>query len=185
MTLEKTHTLLGHYAGFASRFLALLIDAVILTVGFGALAWTISGIQSLVELATLLPWLDNLPFLNVIVNPTPLIWSAASTALFVFYHVFFIAFTGRTPGKAFMGLRILTTSGGRISVLRAALRLLVGYPISFLLFGVGFLWVLADDYRQALHDKLAGTYVVYAWAARPDEEFLVRELNRLVKPTRK
>jgi uncharacterized RDD family membrane protein YckC len=185
MTLEKTHSLLGHYAGFASRFLALIIDAVILTVSAGALAWTISGIQSLVELATLLPWLERLPFLDVIANPTPLIWSAASTAFFVFYHVFFIAFTGRTPGKAFMGLRILTTSGGRVSVLRATLRLLIGYPVSFLLLGLGFLWVLVDDYRQALHDKLAGTYVVYAWAARPDEDFLVRELTRLAKPTRK
>jgi uncharacterized RDD family membrane protein YckC len=184
MTSEKTHSLLGHYAGFASRFLALLIDAVILTVSVGALAWTISGIQSLFELAALLPWLQELPFLNIIVNPTPLIWSVASTAFFVFYHVFFIAFTGRTPGKAFMGLRILTTSGGRVSVLRAALRLLIGYPLSFLLLGVGFLWVLADDYRQALHDKLVGTFVVYAWAARPDEEFLVRELNRLARTSR-
>jgi uncharacterized RDD family membrane protein YckC len=69
-------------------------------------------------------------------------------------------------------------------VLRAALRLLIGYPLSFLLLGVGFLWVLADDYRQALHDKLVGTFVVYAWAARPDEEFLVRELNRLARTSR-
>jgi uncharacterized RDD family membrane protein YckC len=185
MTLEKTHYLLGHYAGFASRFLALLIDAVILTVGAGALAWTISGIQSLVGLAARLPWLDELPFLELIANPTPLIWSTMSATFFVFYHVFFVAFAGRTPGKAFMGLRILTTNGGRVSIVRAALRLLIGYPASFLLFGLGFLWVMADDYRQALHDKLVGTYVVYAWAARPDEDFLVRELNRMSRTARR
>jgi uncharacterized RDD family membrane protein YckC len=77
-----------------------------------------------------------------------------------------------------MGLRVLTTGGGKLTVFRAFLRL-VGYLVSAVpLFG-GFIWVLVDDQRQGFHDKIGQTYVVYAWAARPDETFLVREMTRL------
>jgi uncharacterized RDD family membrane protein YckC len=98
--------------------------------------------------------------------------------LFVAYHIFFLATAGRTPGKAFIGVRVLTSDGGRLSWPRATLRF-VGYLISALPLFAGFGWVLIDDYRQAWHDKLAGTLVVYTWAARPDEEFLASEIKRL------
>ena len=39
-------------------------------------------------------------------------------------------------------------------------------PLSFLLFGLGFLLILLRRDRRALHDLIASTAVVYAWDAR-------------------
>ena len=38
-------------------------------------------------------------------------------------------------------------------------------PLSFLLFGLGFLLILLRRDRRALHDLIASTAVVYAWDA--------------------
>ena len=101
-------------------------------------------------------------------------------ALIVTYHVFFLATIGRTPGKALFGLRVYTFQGKNLSIWRALIRT-ISYSLSLLTFGLGFLWVLADNRRQALHDKLAGSCVVYHWEARSDERFLVEATRRLSK----
>jgi hypothetical protein len=77
------------------------------------------------------------------------------------------------PAKRLIGLRVVSYHHKRIPLWRAVLRYL-GYYISALPFGLGFLWILIDDRRMAWHDKLAGTCVLYAWDAQPDETFLVR-----------
>jgi uncharacterized RDD family membrane protein YckC len=51
--------------------------------------------------------------------------------------------------------------------------------------GIGLLWIMVDDQRQGWHDKLAKTFVIYTWAARPDEQFLVDELHELHQVTQK
>ena len=48
---------------------------------------------------------------------------------------------------------------------RGVVRALV-FPLSFLLFGLGFLGILVQRERRALHDLIAGSAVVYAWDAR-------------------
>jgi AcrR family transcriptional regulator len=40
------------------------------------------------------------------------------------------------------------------------------FPLSFLLFGLGFLGILVQREHRALHDLIAGSAVVYAWDAR-------------------
>src|SRR5687767_438581 len=47
--------------------------------------------------------------------------------------------TGLTAGKWATGLRIRRTDGGELGIGRAFLRHFVGYPLSFLTFGLGFL----------------------------------------------
>jgi uncharacterized RDD family membrane protein YckC len=56
---------------------------------------------------------------------------------------------------------------------------LIGYLLGFVSLGFGFLWILVSDRRQGWHDLLAGTYVIYTWAARPDERFLAEEIADL------
>jgi uncharacterized RDD family membrane protein YckC len=92
-------------------------------------------------------------------------------AIVVSYLVLFWLLTGQTLGMMLMGLRVVSRGGGRVTLWRAILRI-IGFLLFASIFLIGFLWVLGDDKRQALHDKLAGTYVVYAWDARPDETFL-------------
>jgi uncharacterized RDD family membrane protein YckC len=71
---------------------------------------------------------------------------------------------------------VLTTNGKRVPVLRAIIRT-ASYFLSAVIGFLGFALVLFDDRRQGLHDKLSGTYVVYAWYARPDESFLADQIN--------
>ena len=50
------------------------------------------------------------------------------------------------------------------------------FPLSFLLFGLGFLGILVAREHRALHDVIAGTAVVYSWDARSARlGFLARE----------
>jgi uncharacterized RDD family membrane protein YckC len=68
--------------------------------------------------------------------------------------------TGRTVGKWTTGLRIERTDGSLPGIPRAALRHLVGYPLSLLPFGLGFLMVAVSPTGRALHDLISGTMVV-------------------------
>jgi uncharacterized RDD family membrane protein YckC len=67
--------------------------------------------------------------------------------------------TGRSLGKALFGLRIVRTDGTDLGLARCIVRC-AGYWASALPFGLGFLLVIFDDRRRALHDRLAGTLVV-------------------------
>lgn len=69
-------------------------------------------------------------------------------------------FTGLTLGKWATGLRIERTDGSNVGPGRALLRHFVGYPLSFMLFGVGFLIAAVSVHGRGLHDMIAGTVVV-------------------------
>jgi uncharacterized RDD family membrane protein YckC len=57
-------------------------------------------------------------------------------------------------------LRIERISGGPPGILRACLRHFIGYPLSLLPFGLGFLIVTVSPTGRSLHDLIAGTIVV-------------------------
>lgn len=64
-----------------------------------------------------------------------------------------------TPGKRMVGLRLCDGAGKRIGVLRAVVRLVAFVPSIGLAFA-GFLLAAFTPRRQALHDLVAGTFVV-------------------------
>jgi hypothetical protein len=64
-----------------------------------------------------------------------------------------------TIGKKMMGMQVVDETGSGIDYGKAAVRALTRY-LSGMLFGIGYLIALFSENRQALHDKLAGTYVV-------------------------
>lgn len=193
--------LLGHYAGIASRFLASLIDVIIISLSISAFAVIISNLPRFIQLATgfgpevvdlitstfpitegvessVTEWINTLVLFSRGL-------AAPATVLFVLlYHIFFVSTAGRTPGKAFMGIRVLTINGQRVPLWRATLRTL-GYILDVLTLFIGFLIVLIDDRRQALHDKLSRTCVVYTWEARPEETFLAKRLEKLLESQQK
>lgn len=68
--------------------------------------------------------------------------------------------TGRTIGKWATGLRVQRTNGDEPGVGRALLRHFVGYPLSFLTLGFGFLLAALSTRGRALHDLIADTIVV-------------------------
>lgn len=69
--------------------------------------------------------------------------------------------TGLTLGKWATGLRIQRVGGGgNPGIGRAFLRHFVGYPLSFVMFGIGFLLAIVTVHGRGLHDMIAGTVVV-------------------------
>jgi uncharacterized RDD family membrane protein YckC len=176
----------GHYAGFTSRFFAFVVDMMIISLAVVAITWFVQVTLNTFRLDALIafaaryiPWIDEI----VAVVTRPL--STGLVTLFIIpfvYNVFFWVFTGQTPGKSLLGLRLVTVKGKKVNIWRATLRY-AGYYLSTLPFLLGFLWVLADDHRQTWHDKIAGTIVVYSWAARPDELFLKDEINQVTGST--
>lgn len=78
----------------------------------------------------------------------------------VVYHWFFwTRRNGQTPGKFALGIRVIRADGSPLSDIDALIRA-VGYHVSGILFGLGFIWALFDKRNQAWHDKMARTFVV-------------------------
>lgn len=75
--------------------------------------------------------------------------------------IIFPMFSGQTIGKMFTGLRIVRNDGKAVSFAGIFLRNVIGYLLSVLTFGLGFLLALFNIKGRALHDFLAGTVVVY------------------------
>ena len=67
---------------------------------------------------------------------------------------------GTTIGKRVFGLRVVNEEGNPPGFGRALLRTTIGYTISGLFLGLGFLWIAFDPQHQGWHDKIARTYVV-------------------------
>ena len=122
-------------AGFGVRVVASVIDAIVVGVFQLALLLVLSFI-SLNELAQVL-----------------------SLLLDAGYCVYFWTNDGATPGKSLMGIRVIAVDGSTVSIGAAIVRYL-GYFLSAIPFGLGYLWVIFDGDKQAWHDKLARTYVV-------------------------
>jgi uncharacterized RDD family membrane protein YckC len=70
------------------------------------------------------------------------------------------SFRGQTLGKWATGLRIVRQDGKPLTLLNALLRHVVGYPLSLLTLGLGFLLAVFNTQGRALHDIIAGTVVV-------------------------
>jgi uncharacterized RDD family membrane protein YckC len=159
----------GQYAGFVSRAIALIIDLILIVTtqfiiivvarlvlnffGLDELAQSIfepaaSGESSM--LVSLLRWI--FAFIG-------------SALLLILYLVFFWTLIDQSLGQILMGVRVLRTDG-RPMTLIPSIRRIIGYYLSIIPLGLGFLWVLIDDRRQGWHDKLADTVVVYGWDAR-------------------
>ena len=132
-------------APFSLRCGALLVDYTLL-IGIIACATLVArlfggGTRSAGAMALMLGYLATIfvALLNFIVLP---------------------AVSGQTLGKWATGLRIERKNGKRLSLARVLVRHLLGYPLSFLTLGVGFLLAVLNANGRALHDLIAGTVVI-------------------------
>lgn len=69
---------------------------------------------------------------------------------------------GCTIGKAVMGLRIVQKTGRNLTFQSAMIRHLIGYPLTLLTGGIGFLVAIFNREGRALHDYISSTIVVQA-----------------------
>lgn len=68
--------------------------------------------------------------------------------------------SGQTIGKKILGITIVKDKRQRLGYAAAALRHLVGYPLSAIPFMLGFLSILWDRNQRGWHDRIAGTIVI-------------------------
>lgn len=123
----------GPFADTGTRFVAALIDGVIL--------WVITVILLVVirsQLANALGLILNIGYFGGMEGQP----------------------SGQTMGKKVMGIRVIDTdTGGRLETGTAFTRAVVRLASGFAL-GLGFFWALWDPKKQTWHDKAAGTVVV-------------------------
>lgn len=65
-----------------------------------------------------------------------------------------------TPGKMAVSARVVDARTGNTISTGQAIGRYLGYFVSLLPMGPGFLWIALDPGKQGWHDKLAGTVVV-------------------------
>lgn len=83
-----------------------------------------------------------------------------TVAFLVFYHILMWTAFSATPGKMMLNLQIVDRNGWRIGIVQAIGRLM-GYGLSTLFVGLGFVWIFVSRFGRGWHDLIAGTYVVY------------------------
>ena len=143
----------GNYAGAASRLVAFAIDV---GVSWGVFTAAAALLTLAIQLFTGKTF--TLTHHQIVSIVTLVIWD------FV-YFAYSWALSGKTLGMATLGIQVVTAQGDVISTRQAVVRTLA-LPLSFLFLGLGFLGILIQRERRALHDFIAGTAVVYYWDAR-------------------
>ena len=149
----------GHYAGFGSRLMAYFVDAATLLVTFYLGIGLVTLFVALVTLERprALHLDDHVWFISFIAY----LWAF----LFYFFWIY-----GKTPGKALLGLRVVSKRGERLGPLRSFLRV-PAYLVSYAFFCLGFIWIMISKERRGWHDFLVGSCVVYDWDARPGARY--------------
>lgn len=131
------------YAGFWIRFVAYVLDVIILLpISVGVTIF-------------LLPTLLNPE--NVAAN---LLANLGLTLVQFAYKVFFNGKYGATPGKLVVGLKIVRTDGSGLGYGLATGRLFAEF-ISAIIFGIGYIIAAFDPEKRSLHDRICNTRVIY------------------------
>lgn len=173
----------GQYAGFISRAAAFILDILIVIVIIVVLGLAIAlpleqflGID-IDNCPPVTAWQDLLNLKTLTCYSAKWLRLAAVALAGPVYYTLFWTMSGQTPAQYLLGLRVVRIDGKRMAFHRAVIRY-IGYFVSLATLGLGFLWVLIDDRRQGLHDKMARTVVVYSWEARQNERILDRLRRR-------
>ena len=142
----------NNYAGFAVRFAAWLIDALVTLVPLSILR----GIQF--ALAVYNPY-------AALARPVLFRYSPLDIAIYLLPVIYFIAMTlsyGATVGKMAMKIKVVSVDGDSLSFRQILMRELVGRYLSLTLLCIGYFMMIPDSQKRALHDRIADTRVIYA-----------------------
>ncbi len=151
------------YAGFWKRFVAFLIDSIIL---------------SLLEFIIILPGLavlgigivggvlseepeSGVPLILAAIGAYLMAILLAAIAAWLYYALMESSAKGATLGKMVLGIRVTDLNGNRVSFGRATGRYFAKI-ISSLVLMIGYIIAGFTDRKQALHDIIAGCLVINA-----------------------
>jgi len=145
--------------GFARRLVAAALDGAILL----GLSLSVTAVTALVLGAPLPSAKEIGPDLLVagVLDRNPM--AVAAIGLFlgltVLYQLYFASMAGQTLGMRVVRIRLISSRGRAPGPVRGLLRV-VALAVSLLPGGLGWLWALFDREHRALHDHVAGTYVI-------------------------
>lgn len=162
ITTPEHVELVFELAGLGSRFIALLVDTLIQTLGIivlGLIYLAVVKFFSLAGIQSLSPWILAILIL----------------AIFLLISGYFLYFevksNGQTPGKRMVGIRVIRDSGHpvdfRSALLRNMMRIVDMLPSTY---AVGFIAVFFSPQHRRLGDTVAGTLVIKTYAAKETAE---------------
>jgi uncharacterized RDD family membrane protein YckC len=134
------------YSGFWRRFVAYVIDNILLSVVFWILVLVLGGIAG-----------DGGVFGA---------YTLAAIGWLVYYAAMESSSNQATVGKMALGIQVTDLEGNRISFGKALGRNLAKI-LSALIFYIGFIMAAFTAKKQALHDMIAGTLVVKKGSTTP------------------
>jgi uncharacterized RDD family membrane protein YckC len=153
------------YAGFWIRFLALVIDGIVLTPVSAIFLWPV--IDDIWNELQRTNFEDGTVRFELWFDGGVGRWFAASFAVALIsyaYNAVMIGMWGATVGKFAVGIRVRrpdeTPATWREAFLRPILPAFAGFVGGGLLGLLDYLWMLWDRQKQTLHDKIASTIVV-------------------------
>lgn len=141
------------YGGFWIRFLAKIIDGIILSIA----QWAVMIPLSMLIMPSMMQSNEQFPtpgffiFIGVQV--------LLSFTLPLAYGTFFLGRFGATLGKMACRLKVVTPEGDKITYMRAFGRFWAEI-ISYIILLIGYIMAAFDDEKRALHDRICSTRVV-------------------------
>ena len=141
------------YAGFWRRFVAVVIDSILLGIVNQILS-AITGVNSRMQEVLLEDPTDYSGLISV-AGPT---WAMGFAIQLAYFAYFESSERQATLGKQAMGLVVTDMNGNRIDMGKAVIRHL-SKIISGLVLIIGYLMQPFTEKKQALHDIIAGTLV--------------------------
>ena len=177
-TLLQSRMNRKRYAGFFVRANAFIIDNIILSI-CGALFLYVMSLAGMLDLTAVSEIVNQ-----YIENPTSTelvskaleipgmsafftIWSFVQAVYFIVFH----AVWGATPGKKLLHIHVEMANGEKLSWAFSIFRFIASIvtQATLIFYGLGYLIVLIDPQKRALHDFIAQTRVVHN-AIEPKEK---------------
>jgi uncharacterized RDD family membrane protein YckC len=158
------------FAGFFVRANAFIIDNLILSV-VGAIFLYIMSLAGMLDLNAVSEivnqYIDNPGSTDLVSKALDLpgmstfftIWSIVQAIYFIVFH----AVWGATPGKKLLRIHVEMANGEKLSWAFSIFRFVASIvtQATLIFYGLGYLIVLIDPQKRALHDYLAKTRVVH------------------------
>ena len=169
-TILQNRLLRKRYAGFFLRANAFIIDNLILSV-FGAICLYLFSFAGLVDISAVSEivnqYLDSPASTELVSKALDLpgmstfftVWSFVQAVYFIVFH----AISGATPGKKLLHIHVEMANGEKLSWAFSIFRFIASIvtQATLIFYGLGYLIVLVDPQKRALHDFIARTRVVH------------------------
>lgn len=153
-----------NYAGFWLRFVAYVIDYIVIWCVQSFIAIPILGLVG-ITFATQSPDLSNMSEAEALGMVGAIIAAASATAMLstvliiLYYTLMESSKYQATLGKLALGLKVTDLNGGRIDFVKALIRNVSKIVSAFILL-IGYIMAGFTEKKQGLHDIIASTLVV-------------------------